>query len=88
MTVEELITKLQDLDPRTRVVVAERHPEGIVRGVEVIDVYEAKGTDEIPECLNVRTEYRHFKEEFLRLYRLGTKGAAASLERVVVLDDE
>ena len=76
MTVEELIESLRRLDPRSRVVFTEDHPNRIVRGVEIVDVYEAKGTD-IGE-----------REEFLRLFRLGGPGAKVEYERVVVLDDK
>lgn len=75
MTVEELIESLRRLDPRARVVLTEDHPNRIVRGVEVVDVYEAKGTD-IGES-----------DEFLRLFRLGGSSARPEYERVVVLDD-
>lgn len=76
MTVEELIESLRRLDPRVRVVLAEDHPDRIVRGVEIVDVYEAKGTD-IGDA----------EGEFLRLFRLGGPSARPEYERVVVLDD-
>lgn len=82
MTVEELIARLRDLDPRARVVLTEEHPKGIVRGVEVVDVYEAKGVDQTPGHAGYEDV------EFLRLYRLGTPGAKVEFERVVVLDDK
>lgn len=88
MTVGDLIEKLKDLDPSLRVTLPEEWHQGIIRAVEVVDVYEAKCTDvgdNLPEPIR---GHENAPESFDRVYRLGHKHASPYMERIIILDDK